>query len=164
MARSTRPARARFSRVQVLLHWTTAALVLFQFLLNDDIRRGFRDRLGSRDVDPSAGASFHIACGMLILGLTFARLAVRLAHGAPPPAERTPSLLEFLAALVHWALYALLLLMPITGAIAWFGRVEAAAVLHEIGRMALLALVLAHVFGALIEHFVIGNRAIRRML
>src|SRR5690606_25095917 len=84
----------------------------------------------------------------------------------PPHPEGSPPLLNLLASLAHWGLYALLLLllMPLTGAIAWFGRVEAAAVLHETGRLALAALILAHALGALVEHFVIGNRVIRRML
>lgn len=82
----------------------------------------------------------------------------------PPHPEGSPPLLNLLASLAPWGLYALLLLMPLTGAIAWFGRVEAAAVLHETGRLTLAALILAHALGALVEHFVIGNRVIRRML
>jgi cytochrome b561 len=159
-----KPARDRYLRAQVVLHWMTAVLVLMQFVVNDDMRRAFRQQLGTADGDLSSGAGFHLVSGLLVLALTLARLAIRLTFGAPPPPAGVPLSFRVLASLVHWALYALLLLMPVTGAIAWFGRVETAAVLHETGRLFLLALILAHVFGAMVEHFVSGHRIIRRML
>ncbi len=161
---SRRAARDSYSQAQVVLHWATVALVFLQFLVNDDMRHAFRDRLWELDAGTPVGAGFHLVGGLLIFALTLLRLAIRLVRGAPPHPSGSPPLLTLLASLTHWGLYALLLAMSVTGMIAWFGRVEAAAVFHETGRLLLLALVLAHVLGALVEHFVIGNRAIRRML
>jgi cytochrome b561 len=154
----------RYLRAQVVLHWSTALLVLLQFAVNDSMRLAFRDFLTTGDRDPPGAASFHLVSGLLILILTLIRLVIRLAHGAPPHLAGMPPLFKVLASLVQGALYAFLVLMPLTGAIAWFGGVELGAVLHETGRLFLLALILAHVLGALVEQFVFGRQVIRRML
>ncbi len=161
---SRRTAPGRYSRAQVILHWTTVGLVFMQLVVNDEIRRAFRDRLGHLDGEMAAGTALHIAGGSLVLVLTLLRLSIRVMSGSPPQPPGTPPLLKLFAGLGHWGLYALLLGMPATGIIAWFGRVEIAGVLHETGRLLLIALILAHVLGALVEHFVIGNRTLRRML
>jgi cytochrome b561 len=110
-----KPARDRYLRVQVVLHWATAVLVLMQFVVNDDVRRALREQLGTGDGDPSSGSDFHLVSGLIVLGLALARLAIRLARGAPPPPAGLPLTFRLLASFVHWAHYAQLLLMPVTG-------------------------------------------------
>ena len=61
------------------------------------------------------------------------------------------------------ALYLLMCAMPLTGAIAWFGFSDIAAELHELGRPILIALIALHVFGALVEHLVLGQNTLLRM-
>ena len=62
-------------------------------------------------------------------------------RGAPKPPEHEPAILKLAAGATHLGLYALLILMPVSGIAAWFGNIEAAAEGHEVMRLILLALV-----------------------
>lgn len=68
-----------------------------------------------------------------------------------------------LAKLTHVGLYALMILMPLSGAVAWFGGVETAAQGHNVLRIVLLALVALHVVGALYHQFVLRDGTLARM-
>jgi cytochrome b561 len=63
----------------------------------------------------------------------------------------------------HVGLYALMILMPISGSVAWFGGIDAAAQGHNILKVALLALIALHVAGALWHQFVLKDGLIARM-
>ncbi|VDC33622.1 cytochrome b [Pseudogemmobacter humi] len=155
-------APAGYARGQIILHWLIAALVLAQLVVNEDIRAAFGARLtGATPLPP--GAAFHLIAGLAVLGLMLIRIALRLIHGAPPPPP-APRVMQVVAEWAHRGLYALLLMMTLSGAAAWFWRSEAAGLLHDATRFALIGLILAHIAGALVEHYLIGNRAIRRML
>ena len=65
--------------------------------------------------------------------------------------------------LAHLALYFLMFAMPLTGVIAWFGRNEIAADLHEMGQLIPTLLIGLHVLGALAEHFMFGQNTLLRM-
>ena len=54
--------------------------------------------------------------------------------------------------------------MPATGALAWFGGIEASAAVHRAGMLTILALLLLHIAGALYQHFVLKTDVMRRML
>ena len=73
-------------------------------------------------------------------------------------------LLEKLAAAVHFILYALLLVMPISGSVAWFFGIEAAGEAHSMARFVLLPAVLLHVAGALAHHFLFRDETMKRMV
>lgn len=164
--RQSTPANASdgYSRLQIVLHWTIATLVVLQIAVNEGVRIAFRDRIAGETVDPSPGAWFHIVVGLTILALTLLRLGIRLRRGTPEPVPGVPPLLHHVAWVAHAALYGALFLMPLTGAIAWFGGSEWSAMVHETGRLLFVALILGHVFGALLEHFVLGNDTLMRML
>lgn len=153
-----------YSRLQIVLHWTIAALVVAQIAVNEGIRIAFRERVAGAGADPGPGAWFHIISGLVILAMVALRLAIRLRRGAPTPVPGVPPLFHHMAWVAHVALYAALFLMPLTGAIAWFGGAEWAATVHETGRLLFVVLILGHVVGALLEHFVLGNDTLRRML
>ena len=61
------------------------------------------------------------------------------------------------------ALYALMVLMPVSGAVAWFGTVEAAPEVHEAMKPAMLILVLVHVAAALWHQFWLKDGLMLRM-
>ena len=63
----------------------------------------------------------------------------------------------------HWALYALLILMPLTGALAWFGTIEQAAFAHDVLKLPLLILTGLHVIGALFHQFILKSDVLTRM-
>jgi cytochrome b561 len=169
MRKKDRQTPRNYSRMQIFLHWAVALLVLAQLVVNDGIRLAFRDRLSDGQVAEVAleltfDAAFHLTTGLLLLALMVIRITLRLTRGAPPPPEGAPPLMTSLGEWAHRALYLLLCIMAFTGAAAWFGPSESAARLHEVTRLALVALILVHIAGALIEHYVFGNRVILRMI
>lgn len=153
-----------YSTIQIVLHWTIAALVIFQLFVNEAMQHAFSDRLDGERIDEMGGALLHIAVGIAILVLAAIRLVVRVMRGTPAPYQDTPALLNWLGHVVHILLYGFIFFMPLTGAIAWFFGVEFTAELHEIGRLILVPAIGLHVIGALAEHFVFRNDTLKRML
>ena len=56
-----------------------------------------------------------------------------------------------------------MILMPLSGSVAWFGGVEAAAQGHNVLKIVLLALVALHLVGALYHQFVLRDGTLARM-
>lgn len=166
-ARQTAPAGSQpsgYSRTQITLHWTIAALVVFQLLFNEPMQEAFDDRVDGDKTDAFAGAAVHIAVGLTVLTLAVARIALRLYRGAPPAHRDKPTILIWIGYATHLLLYVFIVAMPVTGAIAWFGMSEGSAEIHEIGRLILIPLIGLHALGAFAEHFVFRNDALMRML
>lgn len=155
-----------YSSLQIGLHWTIAALIAFQLLAHDAMEDAFDDLVdgGRLRGDELTGAWLHAGVGATILVLALVRLVVRLQRGAPPPHRDKPAFLNWIAAATHWALYGFILVMPIVGAIAWFGLIEDAGDIHSFAAKVLLSLIGLHVVGALGEHFVFRNDTLKRML
>ncbi len=109
-------------------------------------------------------ADLHIAFGIAIFLLALVRVFVRLRRGVPPPPRDEHILLRLAARAVHLALYAIILLMPVTGGMAWFGGIETMAAVHGAGKPVILGLVALHIGGALYQHFVARTDVLRRML
>ena len=158
------PQPRGYSRVQIALHWTIAALVIFQLFVNEAMQHAFADRLDGEPADELAGALLHMAVGVTVLVLAVIRLAIRLKRGVPPPHSDAPRLLGWLGLATHILLYGFIFLMPLTGAAAWFLGLEFSAELHEIGRLILVPAIGLHVIGGLVEHFVFRNDTLMRML
>jgi len=152
-----------YSLLQIVLHWTIAALIVFQLLVNEGIQDAFDDRLDGDPVGDMAGAALHVGGGLLVLVLAVVRLAVRLTRGAPPAHDDKPAILNWIGYATHALLYVFIFAMPVTGAIAWFGGIELSGQLHEIGRFVLIPLIGLHVLGGLAEHFVFRNDSLMRM-
>ncbi len=115
----------RYSAVARSLHWLLALLIIANIVIGLG-----HDAL--RDVLPNA-MPLHKSLGFTVLALSVLRLVWRLTHRPPPlPATMTgPSRLA--THLVHWAMYALMLLLPLTGWIMssansrplnWFGLLD----------------------------------------
>jgi cytochrome b561 len=92
-----------------LLHWLSAALVLGALGLGVYMVQFVHDP-GER----FALTQTHKSIGIAILALTLARVCRRSLASAPAPEPVAPSLL-FAAKTAHLALYALLVLMPLSG-------------------------------------------------
>ena len=75
-----------------------------------------------------------------------------------------PLLLRWSGEAVHVSIYILLLLLPVTGSVAWFLGVELAGDAHELLQNLLLAAIALHVAGALFQHFVFRSEVLMRML
>lgn len=158
--------RDRYSRTQIVLHWTIAFLILFQFLLPRGIEHAWRAfRHGTfTQADFSGLALAHLLVGITVLVLAVWRLSIRLRHGAPAPDPAEPPALQWLAKAVHFILYVLLFYMPLTGLTAWVGGVAQAGAAHHFGKLALLAVVSLHVLGALVHQFWWRTPVLKRML
>lgn len=173
------PAPARYDRRTVLLHWTTAALILFMWCgahAIDWFPKG-PPRIDARSV--------HIVVGVLLAGLLAYRIGWRLTGGVA--IADAPSLLVRLARSVHYLLYALVCATLALGiANAWvrgdnlfnlahipaYGSFTAVArhalasqitAFHALAANALLVLAGGHGGMALYHRFVLGDDVLRRM-
>jgi cytochrome b561 len=127
---------------------------------------------------------FHRSLGITIFAVVVLRLAWRSTHPAPPLPSDTPRFMELISQLTHWLLYALLLLMPVTGylqsadgrPVSYFGLFnlpqlpkdktlgDVANVLHLLGQWGVYTLVGLHV-GATVWHVAIRRDGLlNRML
>ncbi|WP_193142761.1 MULTISPECIES: cytochrome b [unclassified Meridianimarinicoccus] len=156
------PTPTGYSRPQIALHWIVFALIAQQYLLHDAIASAWDRILDGAEVAFNPLVLAHVAGGALVLLLTLWRLGLRRRHGVPAPIEGS-GLQHMIAKLTHVGLYALMILMPISGSVAWFGGVEAAAEGHEVLKVALLALIVLHVVGALYHQFVLRDGTLARM-
>lgn len=164
MASQTSPKG--YSVTQIFLHWLIAALVFFQLIFGEGIGQAWRAY--RRGTEPSADASFdadlHVYAGIAILLLALWRLALRLRYGAPPPPAGENIVQKWVAKAAHVVLYLAILLMPVSGSVAWFGGVETAGEVHEIGKPVIIVFVALHALGALYQHFVVRSDVLMRML
>jgi cytochrome b561 len=91
------------------LHWIVALLVLTTIPVGV--------AMGQIEKAPFNLFNFHKSLGVLILILMTIRLIYRLVHGAPPE-PYIPVFYQIAGSITHWALYVLLIITPISGAIA----------------------------------------------
>lgn len=97
---------ARYGIVAVVLHWLIAGLVLANIALGLYFTNSAAAEAGVSVLPP-----LHKSIGLSILVLSVLRLAWRLGHPAPPPLQPLP----WLATLVHWVFYVLLIAVPLAG-------------------------------------------------
>ena len=172
------PSPSRYSSAAIFLHWTLAALLLFQLSL------GWR--LDVLDGVPRFVAfQLHKSIGIAILLLSLARIAIRLMVRRPASVEASP-LLAFLASATHGLLYFVMIAGPLTGWIvvstakvklntmlfglvpwphlplgsAWSKPAETA---HGLIGLLLAGLIVLHVVGAL-RHHLLREDLIARMM
>jgi len=104
----TSPFPGRYTRLAMLLHWLTAGLVIANVLIVWTV-----DLLPDDFVRPMIDT--HKSMGITVLGLSILRLLWRLAN--PPPAflDDYAKWEQRAAHVAHGLLYALLLLLPLSG-------------------------------------------------
>jgi len=112
--RSASEPAAHYGRVAIALHWAIGlaliAQIAFGFLLDEIAPRGTPARAGVINLHKSIG----IVLGVLIV----LRLAWRLAHRPPAWPRAMPHGQQRAALWGHRALYALMLVLPLSGYIA----------------------------------------------
>jgi cytochrome b561 len=103
----------RYTAVAIVLHWAIAVAILFMIPL------GFWMHISAEhgDVSPSVFRAFqlHKSIGLTVLGLSLVRLAWRLMNPPPPLPEHMPGWERFAAKATHWAFYALMIGLPLSG-------------------------------------------------
>jgi cytochrome b561 len=153
-----------YSPKQIWLHWTIAILIFTQFVLHEGIVAQSEALEQSQSISPTLLAQSHVVFGLLIFVFAALRVYLRFTQGAPATPDNEPVFLRFLAKATHVALYAVMLLMPISGSVAWFGGVDAAKAGHNLGKTVMLVFVLLHVAGAVYQHFILKTDVMRRIL
>jgi len=157
-------ARHGYSSTQIALHWLVAILVIANWLLGDGMAETFDAREEGVAILNFGPAYVHIAIGVSVLILMLVRLTARIRRPVQTDPDDPYRILRLLGWINHLAFYALLIVIPVLGAIAWFGNSEAAGDLHGLLVTVTLVLVLIHVGAALLHQFVLRDGLIRRML
>lgn len=127
----------------------------------------------------------HKLLGVILLLIILARLLYRLTAGAPAAEPTLAAWQKGFASLTHWALYGLLVAVPVLGylASAYFDSLTLFEVIplpalvgedralgkfmiewHSIAAYVLIGLVTLHVLVAFYHHFVRGDNVLARML
>lgn len=153
------PAATRYTLTAQALHWLTAALILAILPV--------AWVMVSLPKGPEQAWMFvvHRSLGVTILAVVAVRLIWRARNPPPPLPGGTSRVMELVGRLTHWLLYALLLLMPISGylqsasgkPVSYFGLFDlpalpenkgldaAAKTLHLAGQWGVYALISLHV-------------------
>ncbi len=175
----TRNSALRYGIVAQTLHWAIVVLLIVQVTLGmiaDELPLG---------LEKLALLARHKSFGITILGLAVIRLAWRWIDRPPPPPPM-PRWQQLAANLNHWALYALLFAMPLSGwmmssasnyPVSWFGLAqlpdlvlpdrslkEQLQEVHELLVTILISLALLHVAAALKHQFFDRDGLLFRML
>jgi cytochrome b561 len=100
--------RHRFSPLQRLLHWLMAICIIAMLFIGV----GMVSTIAPKYLPL---ISIHKSLGIAILVLVLIRLVVRFAYGAPPLPADLPAPMKLAAEWSHYALYALMIVMPLLG-------------------------------------------------
>lgn len=166
-----------YDKTTIFLHWTTAILVVIQWLGAQTI--DFFPK-GPLRVD---ARSVHITLGLLIAAILIARIVWRLTKGRRLPLADAGAL-ALVSKAVHWGLYALLAAMVIVGAALTWTRGDSIFNLFSIPAFdpnahdladhvqdvhaaigwAILALAGFHASAALVHRYFWRDRILDRML
>lgn len=101
----------RYTLVAIILHWLIAVLIVVDMLIGMQFPPPLAGGLNS----PKPLLPLHVTIGLLMLFLTIARIAWRLAHRPPPFAPHMPVWERLAARAVHWGFYGLMIAMPLSG-------------------------------------------------
>lgn len=172
-------AEAPYSPIAKLFHWLVVALVVIQFTIAwtmPDIHRG---------TPPVGLIGWHLSVGASILAIAVMRLSWRFSHPAPAPPDDLPTVVALLSRGTHFALYALMIILPIMGwanasargwAVRIFGVIPLPQIvqtasplgrrmgnIHATTAIIFVALIVLHVSGALYHALILRDRVLRRM-
>ena len=169
MSETTSARKPVYSRTAQYLHWAVAAMIVLQFVLIE-IAEGTTSRIAVLGLFAN-----HKSVGMTILMLAILRLGWRLANQPPKLPGEMPAWQVQVSALTHWALYAFLFALPISGwlmssaanySVSWFGLFtwpdlvspdevlkDTLKTVHELLGKALFVIALLHVLAACKHHF-----------
>jgi cytochrome b561 len=169
-----------YTRTAKSLHWLMALMIFGLLAL------GFYMSDMPLSPDKLQYYAWHKWAGVSVFVLVWLRLAWRIAHRPPPLPERMPAAMQWAAHAGHFALYVLMIAIPLSGWLmssakgvqtVWFGVLpipdllgkdkelgHTLAELHEALNIGLLLLIAGHAGAALWHHFFHKDDTLRRML
>jgi len=183
-----RSTTAGFGHVAIVLHWMVALLVFIMLALGN-----IMGALASTDPLRAILLDLHKIIGLTILALVLVRIVWRLANPVPMLPVSMQAWQRICARLSHYTLYALTVLIPLTGwalvsarvqtpklmlfdtlpapalpVLKYFDSGAEAVVLfwqvHDVLGGLLVLLVLIHIAAAMRHHFVLSDDVLRRMM
>ena len=186
-----RGASRRYSLGARWFHWISALLIFLVVPLGW-IYGGFKTKPGAPNTyvapfpgTPAAYASMHMSVGLLIFAVVAARIGYRLANRPPALPRRVSGIEKGLVHATHWSLYAVFILMPVSGYIMMSGdkppisflglfnvpklpvtpeQGSVAAIIHVYAQFAVYALIVLHIAGVAWHLFVRRDNMLGRML
>ena len=167
----------QYSKRMVIVHWLTLVLLVVAWFLGDALDEARHE--GSATL---IGYFVHVMTGGMVLLLTILRWTFRGVDGTPPPVGQT--LMDMVAKGVHYGLYILLLLLPVSGFMTILTSSVGMALLggdasllpakytgpgifphtlHEILVTVLMVVVVVHILGAIKHQFIMKDNLMKRM-
>lgn len=168
-----------YSRAVILLHWAMALLIIALIVLIEA-----REFISRDNPLRSQVKALHFSLGLAVLGFLAARIVARFTSATPPISPAPPAWQTGISHLMHLALYALMLGLPILGwatlsalgkDIAFFGiplppilavDKEFGHTLEELHKTlgeAMIWLIALHAAAALFHHLVVKDTTLVRM-
>lgn len=176
MASTTQPTVLRYDSISAGLHWLTAALIITAIIVVLWAEEAGKD-LGLQLI------FLHKSLGITVFGVILLRVVWRFLHRAPPLPSAIPGWQKSAAKAVHFALYTLMLALPVSGyllstkssfPLEWFGNelpkapvsegtAELASEVHVVLAWVLVAMVALHIAAALWHRIAMRDRLMARM-
>lgn len=177
--------RTRYDSVAMILHWVTAIIMVFMIFFGEDLIR--QPRGAAPDAALAGYPSLHVSLGVSVLILTLIRIVWRLANPPPPYPATMKGWELLLSKATHLLFYVLMIVLPISGWLAFSEYLQAhpnladvkvfglfavpvgpllgefAEQVHGLGSNAAMALFFLHVLAALKHQFIDGDGIMRRM-
>ena len=169
----------QYSKRMVIVHWLTLALLLAAWYLGDSLADATDESKATL-----AGYVVHIAVGGTVFLLALAQLFFRRKDGRPPLAEDKP-IYQAVAKNVHYLLYTVLFVLPVSGVVILLTSKAGPALLafdanmlpkehgfrgvlaHEVHEQlvnVLIVLVVIHILGAIKHQFITKDGLMGRMM
>ena len=168
----------QYSKRMVIVHWLVFGLVIAAWFLGDSLAEATDDSKATL-----AGYFIHAAVGGTVLLLTLSQLFFRRKDGIPAMLADKP-MYQIAAKAIHYSLYTLLILLPVSGVLTIFTSDAGKALLagdasllpnekdyenlfalevHETLVTVLIVLVVLHILGAVKHQFIMKDGLISRM-
>ncbi|QYO78702.1 cytochrome b [Devosia salina] len=157
--------RQGYNRLQIWTHWTVVILVAVQLLVAENMSEVIEAAEEGETVSSATSAlgALHYWLGIGIMIAMLGRLGMRVVLGAPAHSGATHPLQEFAASAVHWLLYIVLLTVPISGLVAYYGLADVGDI-HALSKPILIVLIGLHALGALYNQFIRRDGTLTRMI
>jgi cytochrome b561 len=176
-----RNTQTHYGLIPQALHWAVVVTIIVAWVL------GTFDDLFPKGPARAAALFVHVSAGLAVIVFVDVRLLWRIGNPPPRP-EKTPlsPWMDHAGRLAHYALYALLIAVPVVGIDVQFARGDALSLfglsdipspwlanrafarnvkqVHEILAHALVILAGLHAAAALVHHWIFRDRTLVRML
>ena len=171
----------RYGWVSIVIHWSMAIALISMYFLGD-----YMVELEYYDKWYHQAPELHKEIGVILGIVMILRLLWNSLQSKPTPLDLSKPRVNFIAKLTHYAFYALVFFMVISGYListakgqgidvfGWFelpallpdneGRGDLAGDIHEVIGTLFMLMVLLHAGAALVHHFMFKDRTLKRML